>query len=427
MPATPKKPVRTRILFFAEAVTLAHVARPVTLARALDPQFFDVHLAHHPRYRELLGELALTEHEITSIPPQQFIQALARGVPLYDRKTLGAYVEDDLRLIATVQPDIIVGDSRLSLAVSAEIAAVPYVALSNAYWSPYCKQRYVVPDLPLTRILGPALSQGVFSLARPCAFALQCLPMRSVRRSYGLAGHGFDLRKVYTHGDYTLYADIPDMYRMQNLPPNHRFIGPVVWSPNFPPPNWWQDIPQGSPIVYVTLGSSGQASLLPELLGALGQLDVTALVSTAGAPLPQATPANVYTAAYLPGEDVVKMASLVICNGGSPSTHQALAQGVPVIGLAGNLDQFLNMAAIEKTGAGRCLRAGTCTAGELIEVIRRMLADAACREAAAELAERFGDYDTKAEFTNIINEIHEGQPCRRALGNAPSKAHGLSQ
>jgi UDP:flavonoid glycosyltransferase YjiC (YdhE family) len=249
------------------------------------------------------------------------------------------------------------------------------------------------------------LAQRVFSLARPCAFALHCLPMHGLRRSYGLPSLGFNLRQVYTHADYTLYADIPDLYCMERMPAHHQFIGPVAWSPSFPDPDWWQDLPQNLPLVYVTLGSSGQSSLLPQILTALGQLDITALVSTAGAPLPQAWPDNVYPAAYLPGEAAVKKASLVICNGGSPGTHQALAHGVPVIGVAGNLDQYLNMAAIEKSGAGRVMRSGTFDAGKLVAVVQRMLADPTSREAARDLALRFARYDPRDKFNNIINEI----------------------
>ncbi|CAA0123486.1 PGL/p-HBAD biosynthesis glycosyltransferase [Halioglobus japonicus] len=396
---------RIRILFVAEAVTLAHVARPVTLARSLDPQQFEVHLAHHPRYRELMGELPLTEHEIHSISPQQFMQALASGSPVYDLPTLSRYVEEDLELIAEVKPDIIVGDFRLSLAVSATLTATPYVALSNAYWSPYSQQDYTVPDLPLTRILGTTIGQGVFSLARPFAFALHCLPMHRLRRRYGLPSLGFDLRRIYTHADYTLYADIPELYQIRNLPARHRFIGPVVWSPADPHPDWWQDVPQDDPIVYVTLGSSGNASLLPRLIAALGEMRVTALVSTAGTPLPSTAPKNIYMAPYLPGEEAVKLASLVICNGGSPTTHQALKHGVPVIGVANNLDQYLNMNAIAKVGAGYLLRAGKCDSRELVTAIKRVLADSTCLVAAQKLAERLAGYSAPDNFTDAINEI----------------------
>jgi UDP:flavonoid glycosyltransferase YjiC (YdhE family) len=396
---------KTRILFVAEAVTLAHVARPITLARSLDPQEYEVHFAHHPRYRELLGQVDFAEHEIHSISPRQFMQALAAGSPVYDTLTLQQYVEADLELIAAVQPDIIVGDFRLTLAVSARMTSIPYVALGNAYWSPHCRQGYTVPDLPFTRVLGPAMGQWLFSLARPVAFALHCLPMHRLRRRYGMASLGFDLRNVYTDGDYTLYADIPELYRMENLPVCHRFIGPVNWSPEFPLPDWWCVLPQGSPVVYVTLGSSGQAELLPELVTALGQLEVTALISTAGAPLPPTTPDNVFVATYLPGEKCVELASLVICNGGSPGTYQALMQGVPVIGIATNLDQYLNMAAIVKTGAGQILRAGTCEAKQLVALIRRMLADTVAGEAANALAERLAGHDSAKEFPRVVSEI----------------------
>ena len=395
---------RIRVLFVAEAVTLAHVARPVTLAQALDPQEFEVHLAHHPRYRDLLGPLALAEHDIHSIEPAQFLAALAAGRPVYDLPTLEAYVAEDLRLIAGIQPDIIVGDFRLSLAVSAELAGVPYIALSNAYWSPYCRQRYTVPELPLTRALGVTLGQWLFSLGRPFAFALHCLPMHRLRRRHGLPSLGFNLRRVYTYANVTLYADIPELFDMQHLPSQHRFIGPVVWSPKDPRPAWWPHFPRELPIVYVTLGSSGNAGLLPELIAALGELNVTALVSSAGTPLPQQAPANVYMAAYLPGEEVVKMASLVICNGGSPGTHQALAQGVPVIGVANNLDQYLNMTAIVKAGAGRVLRAGTCNSAALVTAIGAVLRDASCRDAAARLAARLAAYSARERFAGIIRD-----------------------
>src|SRR5690606_21714330 len=41
---------RPRILFVAEAVTLAHVARPMMLAQRLDPARYDVSLATDGRY-----------------------------------------------------------------------------------------------------------------------------------------------------------------------------------------------------------------------------------------------------------------------------------------------------------------------------------------------------------------------------------------
>ena len=46
----------------------------------------------------------------------------------------------------------------------------------------------------------------------------------------------------------------------------------------------------------------------------------------------------------------------VICNGGSPTCYQAFSAGVPVIGIASNLDQYLNMRAVENANAGVLIR-----------------------------------------------------------------------
>jgi UDP:flavonoid glycosyltransferase YjiC (YdhE family) len=396
---------RRKVLFFAEAVTLAHAARPAVLAGQLPASEFEVHLAQSPRYRGLFGDLPVTEHSIESLSPERFLAALANGSPLYDEDTLHRYVREDLRLIEQVAPDILVGDFRLSLAVSARLANIPYIAISNAYWSPYCRQRYTVPELPFVRLLGPVLGQALFSMVRPAAFARHCLPMRRLRRHHGMPPGGFDLRRVYTDADITLYADVPQMYDMRALPGSHRFIGPVNWSPRVPLPGWWKDIPRNGSLVYVTLGSSGQSQSLPAVLEALGRLDVVAMVATAGAPAPARTPANVYLADYLPGEDACAVADLVICNGGSPTAHQALARGVPVLGLAGNLDQFLNMTAVAGAGAGRLLRAGSADAGEVAHAVSGMLGDPGCRAAATGVAKWFSEYSSSQIFYRTIKEI----------------------
>src|SRR5213079_2321558 len=129
-----------RILFIAEAVTLAHVARASALARLLDPARYEVHGAWDPRYNALLGDLPFPVHPISSLPTREFLERLSRGRPMHDAGTLRSYVEEDRATIARVAPDVVVGDFRLSLVASARLAKVPYVAIANAYWSPFARQ-----------------------------------------------------------------------------------------------------------------------------------------------------------------------------------------------------------------------------------------------------------------------------------------------
>ena len=138
-----ERATKRRVLFFAEAVTLAHVARVNVLARSLDPSRFEVHAAWDPRYNGLLGDLPFTFHSISSMSTEDFLRRLSRGEPMHDLKTLRGYVKDDLATIRAVSPDAVVGDFRISLAASAKLAGVPHIAVANVYWSPFGRQTFL--------------------------------------------------------------------------------------------------------------------------------------------------------------------------------------------------------------------------------------------------------------------------------------------
>lgn len=396
------KPV---ILLVAEAVTLAHFARIVALAKALDATRYEVVIASDPRFANLEAPLGCEFYPLHSIPSSEFAQALARGKPLYSAKTLGQYVEDDLALLDRVKPDLVIGDFRLSLAVSAPLRHIPYAAVVNAYWSPYADIVYPVPDLPMTRILGVPLAQKLFDLARPIAFALHARPLNQVRRRYGMPPLGHDLRVVYAWGDYTLYADVPELVATRPLPANHRYLGPPLWSTGVPLPEWWGRLPQNKPVILLTLGSSGQAELLPMALSALSELPITVIAATAGKIDLANVPANAFVTGYLPLDHAVERASLVICNGGSLTTYQALAAGVPILGICSNMDQLLNMNAIEHLGAGLSLRAARVRPGQLKEAVQTLLDTPAYALAAAQAGERFSQVDAGQRFREFVAEI----------------------
>ncbi|NVM78956.1 UDP:flavonoid glycosyltransferase YjiC (YdhE family) [Duganella sp. SG902] len=396
---------RKKILFVAEAVTLAHVGRPLALARTLDRRRYAVHLACAPGYDMFLKGSDVTSWPLHSIPSARFLAALAAGKPVYDAATLREYVLDDMRLLQAVRPDVVIGDFRLSLSVSARLAGVPYVSVTNAYWSPYVRQRYRVPALPLARVLPIALAERLFALARPLAFALHSRPLNRVRRAYGLPSLGHDLRRVYTDADHVLYADIPEMFPAHDLPMTHSYLGPVMWSPPTEPPPWWDALPGGRDVVYVTLGSSGQGALLSRVLQALAPLPLTVMAATAGTVTPGTLPDNARVASYLPGEQAARRARLVICNGGSPTSQQALAAGVPVLGVAGNLDQYLNMDGVLRAGAGALLRSDRLVEEQLRAAALRLLEEPEPRAAAGRVAQQFQRYDAGARLAALLAQI----------------------
>jgi len=258
---------------------------------------------------------------------------------------------------------------------------------------------------PLTRILGVALAQKLFDLARPIAFALHAHPLNQTRRRFGLAPLGHDLRVVYTWGDYTLYADVPELLPMRPLPVNHRHIGPPLWSARVPLPEWWDHLPQDKPVVVLTLGSSGRADLLPMALSALSEMPVTVIAATAGKIDLSDVPANAFVEDYLPLDQAMKRAKLVICNGGSLTTYQALATRVPILGICSNMDQLLNMNAIEQLGSGLSLRAAHIHPTQLKETVQMLLNTPAYALEAARAGERFGQVDAGQHFREFVAEV----------------------
>jgi UDP:flavonoid glycosyltransferase YjiC (YdhE family) len=256
----------------------------------------------------------------------------------------------------------------------------------------------------MVNYLGIPISELLFRLGRPWVFMYHLAPLNKLRREHGLARLD-SLGAAYTHGDHTLLCDVPGLVPTYELPANHHYIGPLVWSPQTPLPPWWQQLDTSRPTVYLTPGSTGRADLLPEMIVALSALPINLLVATAGRTEIGSLPDNVYAADYLPGEAAAARSALVICNGGSATVYQALAQGTPVLGIASNMDQFLSMGYVERRGAGRLLRAGRAHGQLVARIALAMIYEDQYKQAAGSIAEEFKRYPAEELFPQLLNRL----------------------
>jgi len=396
---------RPRILFVSEAVTLAQVVRLATLARGLDPTRYEVHFAA-ARFDELVfGGAPFVRHPIFSLSPEVVEARVAGGRRIYGGSTLARYVAEDRALLSALRPALVVGDLRLSLAVAAPLARVPHACLINAYWSPRAvRDGWPMPDHPIVRWLGVARAQAHFPKALPLVFRHFAAPVNRLRAEHGLPELG-SLPEVLTHGDHVLFPDAPGLTGVRALAPHERYLGPVLWSPEVALPPWWRELEPGRPTVYVTLGSSGRAQALPIAVEAAAALGCQVLVATAGRAKLSGVPAHVHVADYLPGHLAARRADLVISNGGSTTSYQALAEGRPVLGIPSNLDQYLAMSAIETAGAGLHLRAGALTGEQVRGALERLLGDLAFRVAAARAREELGRWRAADRFGAFVDAV----------------------
>ena len=405
---------RIRVLLFGEAVTLAHIVRPRVLAESLDTSNYDVLLACDTHLPIALQDLKIAHKKISSRTPEEFMAILKNGGILFDREILSRYCEEEDRIIAEWKPDIVVGDLRPSLSVSAARYGIPLITLTNAYWSTYSMdQSWPGPSLEFLKKLhinGAA--------AKPFLFIMEKLFTGALPKILAAQGKGIDVLRAekqlppypsykdgFIYGDMTLYCDLPSVVQTNPLPYTHRFIGPVEWSPDASLPSWWDTLPSDKEVVFVNLGSSGDPQMLPRVLRAVKDSNAIAVVATAGRAAITEEKSWVYSAPFLPGEEILKRASVLICNGGSPSAYQALHLGKPVIGIASNMDQLLFSRELERSKAGVFLRADSASVGSIHNAIGKCMSDRTLLRKVQQVRTESNRYRATEIFSNIINEI----------------------
>jgi UDP:flavonoid glycosyltransferase YjiC (YdhE family) len=385
-----------RVLIATDAVTLAHSARASTLAEGLAKRGHEVVAAGvAPMARFAAPQVVW--RDLVSIGPQRFTRALASGAPPFRVADLRNYIDEERRLIDAVKPDVIVTDFRPTAVMSARAAGIRSATLINAYWSPAARGPLPMPVLPGTSRLPLRWAQGLYDLGSRFVMPAHCKPWNQARRELGQSSLGKDLCAIYCDGDVVLYADVPGMFDLGPMAPTHHFVGPLLWSPTLDEPAWWRSVPASQPAVYVTLGSSGSTRVLERVVAALTGGKCSLMVSSAGADTVAWTAApNTFAAPYIDGSKASQRADLVVCNGGSMSCQQAFAFGKPVLGIASNMDQFLNMQGVVAAGAGLCLRADRVTPAAVREACHELLHNPRYAAAAKDIGQRQAKFDAIA-------------------------------
>lgn len=396
---------KARVLFMGEAAALSHVARPALLAAHLADCGYSVCFARDPRYNHLFQTPdSVRQINLHSLPNETVLQRVRDNEPIFSVDVLEEYIRVDLGIMREFQPDIVVGDSRFSLIASSQLAGVPFVNIVDAHWSPLVDTRFEPVDSPVSRLIGVPLSDLIFHLVRPVAFALHTVPINAVLRKHRLAELAPDIRAYFSWGDYAVYPNDPGLYRLrQPLPPEHAFIGPLLWSPQVPKPSWWDSLPANRPVVYVSLGSTGEPKLLDALFRVLGELPVSVLAATAARGNPSQLPGNVFLADFIPGMEAARRSQLVVCNGGAMSGQQAVSAGVPYLGLISNLDQMLYSRAVQQAGACELLRESEASEDSLRRMVRLLLTEDRYRLAAQQIAARTELQDSCFAFEQFIS------------------------
>ena len=407
--------VKTKILFIVEALTWSQVVRCLVLARGLDPHKYDVHFASASFDECMFGGTSFTRWPIYSIPRETVAEFVSTStmdlqrIP-YTKAILEKYIAEELALYEAIHPDLVVHDMRFfSTAVSAPALGVPCANLINAfytYWIRRGSYRGFPPPLPEIRQLRwvyPTILEFFIPLAMPIGLRFLARTVNRLRREHGLPKIS-DLFHVMTWGDYVLFPDDPLLVPLKEQAPNETFLGPVLWSPQVPLPEYWDELGRDRPMVYATPGSSGGPSAVPTVIEALGGMDVDVVLSAAGYTVPKPLPPNVHVVDMIPGDLAARKAAVVVCNGGAGTGYQALAEGTPIVCIPLNIDQLLAATAMCDAGAGALLRAATVTSAKVRAAVERVMREESFEQMAQRASASFASFDPHARFQAVIDQ-----------------------
>mgnify|MGYP000846928131 CR=1 FL=1 len=398
----------SKLLFFAESVSLAHIGRPYLLAQWAKENGYQVHIATGAKGISLLN--ASTSHipatEIFSISGETFYKRVNQGKFFYTQSELTKYIEAEINIIDKIKPDFIVSDFRLTSAISARIMKIPLINLSNAYWSPYYECKFPAPNIGVFSLIPETLKTKIFDLIRPLAFKTFGRSLNTLRKKYQLPVAN-DFRTHYTAGDYTLYMDHPDFINLSQTPFRHSFLGPIIWSPKA---SESLHLVKNNHI-YITMGSSGNNKILTQIAKACLQLDrpmiISGLNKTEADKLAAEAPGLLNSATikqFVDADEILGKCDLTICHGGSGTVYQSLKANVPVICFPNNPDQGLVAMSVEENNGGLSIKNKT-NADFICNTIKRLIANKNIKASVAKFSNKLNDYQTKEQWLTFLKSV----------------------
>lgn len=244
------------------------------------------------------------------------------------------------------------------------------------------------------------------ALVRP---DLVAAPLAALRAEHGL-GPDPELAMLRRH---LVLSPVPPSFRdpAHPLPTTARLIRPSVGEAAAEVPAWLAALPTDRPVVYATLGTVFHleaGDLLERMVAGLRELPVTLVVTTGREIDPAAfgpQPAHIRIERYVPQSQLLPRCSLMVSQAGSGGVIGALAHGVPMVLLPIGADQPANAERCAALGVARVLDPVGCAPETVREAARAVLADPACRSAAARMAREIAAMPDPAEAVPLLERL----------------------
>ena len=399
-----------KLLFLAEAASLAHVGRPLTLANWAFENGYEVHFACSVEGLIKSGtqEFPFATYPLHSIKGALFYERVNKGQFFYRFEEMVSYVEEEKKLIRKIDPDLIITDFRLSAPISAWLCNKPLLNLSNSHWSPNAACPFPAPKAGIFNWLPKSMREKLFSLIRPIAFKAFGKELNRVRRYYGLPEKN-DFRELYTDGTFTAYMDMPDFTSIEKLPKNHFFMGPIIWNPTH---NSQKITLKDNQNIYISMGSTGNNKLIDPIIKSILKTEYFIILSGVnfeeGLDLLQKYPGlknRSIIKSLIDPASILPNCRLTICHGGSGTVYQSLAHGTPVLCFPSNPDQSLVSYAVSNKKLGKFIEETNPSQQTIDNSITECLNDQNIAKNAKKYAQAIKNQNSFQQWANFLSNL----------------------
>jgi len=263
----------------------------------------------------------------------------------------------------------------------------------------------------------------------------------AVNRNLLLAG-GKEITSDYmdaivTDTDLYLQFSVPSIeYPRTAMPESVRFAGAMLPPPTtqFEKPEWWSELKDGRPLVVVTQGTVANTDLgqlIGPALAGLATEDVLVIAATGGPSVnsvPGPKPANARIVEYVPFDQLLPYASVLVTNGGYGAVNHALSLGIPVVGAGKTEDKGEITARVEWAGVGVNLNTTMPSPMMVRDAVRRTRNEPAIYAKLRAIKAEYARYNTEGTVLTALDEAVGGglSVGRREPPAAPSRHGNLS-
>ena len=406
-----------KIAAIANANALAHVSRLLEIAKVLRSRGHEILFAGHGEYLKVAEDSGFATRELPYISRQQLVDSVRSQKNLrnlYQYEQLKGFVAAELKLYEEFSPDLVMHDNRPTARTSAEKSGLKTVAVLNVQMSNYRE----IPFYSLCARLNLAWARWLAAPFDRIENVIECFfydrvvvaDLNRLRRDLGLP-------RLYSYeheeGDLSFLADVPAFNPVRRLPPHARYVGPLTWHNELPPPACLNRLEQERKTVYFSLGSDSLEDLAEHfgMLTDRGMQVVVACGKTERAIGGTAIP-HVFFEEYVNTDKLLPFCDIVCCHGGNGTLYQSLAFGLPVVAVTTHAEQYYGARRIQQLGFGRVLTLESVTRaglGILVQAVMQVLEEPAYRTRAEAFALNLQGWNG-AEVAAIAIEGHISTP-----------------